>query len=241
MAKETNVEKIREISIKLLYAVEIKEHPNGMIVQHPYTNTRYTMNPENGQTVDLTNKKERQEWQTAIESQIRKSEVDTIIYLLLNEPWSIVWLNLVEPYLSLKDFSDILSNVWTVVEFPNNCGVKLTTLIKYFKQADKKILMDSEEYQTWVNLPDEVTLYRGIAGDGKVNGISWTRSEQTAEWFAKRLLCGEQKGEVYKIIVPKEHCLCYFNGRDEQEVILDTSLREVQDKISLYQICAKDA
>ena len=59
-------------------------------------------------------------------------------------------------------------------------------LIRWFKAADKQILMDKDEYEAYQMLPNTVDIYRGIASKSNLNGISWTTNFETAKWFANR-------------------------------------------------------
>lgn len=219
---KTDVEGIRKTSIALLYAVDLKPHEKfDFIMQHPFTNNRH-VGTRDGRILDLANPKEAQEWCTNVEKQIHTMSPDQIFGLLLNSAWYLTWLSFVKPYLSRKDFSSFLANAWTEQENPNmDVNVSTSTAIKWFKEADKKAMMDEEDYAYWETLPEEVTLYRGVARGRKKYGISWTDDKEKAIWFKNRWATPEEQGKLLRVTVKKKHCLCYLDSRGEKEIVLD--------------------
>ena len=101
-----------------------------------------------------------------------------------------------------------------------------------FRAADPKVLMDEQEREAFSKLGDTVTVYRGVrsARSDGLSAMSWTLSEDTAAWFARRY--GRQ-GKVYEAKIEKQHIHALFLGRNESEVILDpkhlTDITQVQD------------
>ena len=80
--------------------------------------------------------------------------------------------------------------------------------------------MDKEELQVYEELPDLVTVYRGVTpyNAKRVKGLSWTLDRDTAEWFAHRY---RSHGQVYQAQIEKAHIHAIFLGRNEAEVIGD--------------------
>ena len=77
-------------------------------------------------------------------------------------------------------------------------------------------------------MPDEMTLYRGVQAANKVDAISacrdgwsWSLSEKTASWFARRLLPTGMSPYVVKASVKKADVIAYLRGREEEEMIVD--------------------
>ena len=98
-------------------------------------------------------------------------------------------------------------------------NVKKTEIIKWFEKADKKYLMDEEDYEKYSSLADKVTIYRGVRdGDYKYE-MSWTLSKPKAEWFATRY--DSEKPIVLETTVNRNDILCYTNDRGESEVIIN--------------------
>ena len=175
----------------------------------------------------LTNPEDYNEWENKLFNLIDRTESVIKLFFLLNKPYLLTVLKFVKPYLSLADFSNILSYAWTSSENPNkDVNVNINTLIKWFKEADKLSLMDKEEYITYQNLPNELVLYRGISTKSNPKGISWTRNLETAKWFANRF--SAPNNYILKAKVTKKDILCYFNSRNENEVIINTKNIKVE-------------
>lgn len=125
----------------------------------------------------------------------------------------------VQTYLSVSDYSTFLARLWVQMEFPNrDANVKPYEMIRYFKKADKSLLMSAEELQFFKDLPDEILVYRGIGEKGSIKALSWTVDVHTAEWFSKRF---GQTPHVYRAKIKKEDVLAYFEGREEAELVVD--------------------
>ena len=228
MVNKTDIKQIRSVSKSLLYAVDIEcDNPFG-IVQHPFTNTLFTMS-QDGKLINLQENDNESTWKKELSEKIDSFDL-VRIYMLINKPWRITWLKYVESYLSDKDFAEYLADAYVSEEMPNlNPNIKPTEIVKWFKRADKRILMDDEEYDKWSNLSDTVTVYRGVSHNGTENGISWTTNYDTAKWFADRFSTDEHRARIYQADIPKEHCLCCFDCRGEHEIIVD--IKSIKDRI----------
>lgn len=152
------------------------------------------------------------------------------LLLLIDKAWYMTFLKFAEVYLSDKDLGSILSDCWVMQEYPSrDSNASLKEIIKWFKRADKKSLMDEEEYAKYESLRDnpidyeiELKVYRGVNYDGKPNGLSWTTDLDKAKWFSNRF--GTKNAKVYEMtITDPAHILAYFNRRNEEEIVVDTS------------------
>ena len=224
MLKETNLLKVKETFKTLFLAVEIEPLLGGLVIQHPFSNSPVVNTMENG-IINLVEKGKEKEnfniWKNTIYTLIDKSDNLTGLFLLLDKNWRLTALKFSKDYMSLKDFSEILSLSWIMAENPNgDINVSINTLIKWFRQADKHILMEDDDYKIWENLPDELTLYRGISQHHNPKGLSWTQNLKTAEWFKNRF--NSPDNYMLKAIVKKEDMICYLNSRGEDEIVVDT-------------------
>lgn len=244
MIKETDLDGLKAISKTLLMTEIHKTRFSPMIVQHPFTSSGIVAIPSeqnNFFPTDITTSKENlRKWQTAMKQLIDKADNPFQIYLMINPPYGLTFLKFASPYLSKKDFSEILSNAWIVCEAPHNDpDVSVRRLVSMFKSADPKSLMDEGEYEAFLQLDDTVTVYRGVTRHNakNVKALSWTLNQETAEWFAHRF---NEDGTVYEAQIEKQHIYALFNGRNESEVILDpkylTDISEVQDMTSDFSI-----
>ena len=215
---ETNLSQVKATFKTLCSIVKIKPLDFNM-ASHPFTSSIYACSKT--RILILTNPEDYNEWESKLFNLIDRTESVIKLFFLVNKPYLLTVLKFVKPYLSLADFSNILSYAWTSSENPNkDVNVNINTLIKWFKEADKLSLMDKEEYITYQNLPNELVLYRGISTKSNPKGISWTRNLETAKWFANRF--SAPNNYILKAKVTKKDILCYFNSRNEDEVIINT-------------------
>ena len=215
---ETNLSQVKATFKTLCSTVKI-EPLDFNIASHPFANSIYACSKT--RILILTNPEDYNEWENKLFNLIDRTESVIKLFFLVNKPYLLTALKFVKPYLSLADFSNILSYAWTLSENPNkDVNVNINTLIKWFKEADKLSLMDKEEYITYQNLPNELVLYRGISTKSNPKGISWTRNLETAKWFANRFSISNNY--ILKAKVTKKDMLCYFNSRNEDEVIINT-------------------
>lgn len=218
--RKTSLAAVRDTSKMLLHAVPLEcNNPFG-IVQHPFTNTMFSMSADR-KLLDLSHTEDRDIWLKNTEYTITHSNVDFIFHYL-NTPWLLTWLKFNKNNLSPKDFAKYLAIAWVSSENPNDDkNVPIRTLVSWFRNVDKRVLMQPDDYKYYQNLPDEVTLYRGVSPGRKKYGLSWTDDVKTAKWFKQRFEEDGNKGELLTATVPKEYCLCYFNTRGEKEIVLD--------------------
>lgn len=100
----------------------------------------------------------------------------------------------------------------------NNTHWPISVLKLLFGYADRGRLLAAGE-----PLPpgETFTLYRGVAGDGKMrrpSGPSWTSNQEVAKWFALR--CYLADPAIYSATVRREDVLFYSNGRGEDDFVL---------------------
>lgn len=129
------------------------------------------------------------------------------------------FLKFCSPYLSRKEFSDLLSDAWTSSENPNrDPNFTLDELLDMFKMADKQVMMSEEDNRYLQKLPSTLTVYRGVTDYNSDNSeaLSWTTEKDVSEWFSKRY---GQSGTVLEAQIDKEHIYAFFGG--ESEVVVD--------------------
>lgn len=223
MRKTTCLDEVKKQSKILLNIVPIVSDIRfPFIAQHPFTNSTHSFLPKEGM-IDLRNEDSYKKWIREMERMIDIWDLDRI-FLMVNNPWNLTWLKYIKPYLSKEDFSRMLRDSWIEEENPNmDANVSIATAIKWFKEADKKYLMSDEEYSYWESLPEELTLYRGVSVGRKKYGLSWTDDKEVAKWFQQRFAHGKKQGALLMAKINKKHCLCYFNGRNEREIVLDVN------------------
>jgi hypothetical protein len=152
-------------------------------------------------------------------NQIRKA-LDTKNFnqfIFLHErPYRLLAFVDIKRNLNNKNYWKLLSNIWTDTE---NSYQDLETWRKLFqsKRNHKENLMDEQELETLESLDNELVVYRGCVKNLNENGLSWTLDKNQAKWFANRF---EKDGVVIEKRISKKNIVAYFNGRNEEEVIV---------------------
>ena len=222
MKAKTDLPSIKNLA-KTFLMTDIKMTPHSpIIITHPFTDTGFVYfkgyrKPENL----LENNDALLRWHNEMRKQINESDSADRIFSLLTKPYRLVFLKYAEPYLSQKDFSEILSDMWIQTEAPHNDpNFSTNKLIGLFKKADPACLMETDEYERFKEFENMITVYRGVTPHNADNlkGLSWTLNPETAEWFANRF---DEDGTVYEAQIDKSHIYAYFSRRNESEVIVD--------------------
>lgn len=199
------ISKIREMA-KFFADIPIYDTRVGGVASHPFTNTWITGIYDKDRKltfVDLRKEDEQAKWRE-------------------QKPYILTFISYIESMLSNEELGMILGTFWTAIEnITGDSNVNGMEIVKWFKRADKKSLMNEEELLVYESLPEEVTVYRGVTSYNrkKEKALSWTLDYEKAVWFANRFSTGT--GEVWTMTVPKKRILCYFDGCNEQEAIVD--------------------
>lgn len=222
MKKQTDMPSIKELAQTFL-TMEIETTSySPVVVKHPFTDSAFVGIEGKLELLNLLESKDALlRWQEQMKTYIGKCTASHHIFMFLTKPYRMVFLKYAEPFMSQKDFSEILSDVWTGTEAPHN-DPNFTTaeLTRLFRKADPAYLMDEDEYEQFQSLDDTLTVYRGVTSYNadNVKALSWTLNPDTAEWFAKRF---DEDGTVYEAQIDKAHIYALFNGRNESEIIVD--------------------
>lgn len=220
------IENIKFTAIKLLKCVPIEPNKHfPMLCSHPFTTSTATAIPNGTNNepkwLNLLIEDEYNIWIDYIEQVINTCDINDF-YFMINKPYRLTFLKYASQYMTKETFSEYLKHAWITSENPNddiNCSISI--IIKWFKIADKKYIMDETEYNKYINLPDTIEIYRGVGINRNPKGLSWTDSLDIAKWFAHRFDTSGNQGYIEKLTVKKENILAYFNSRNENEIVLD--------------------
>jgi hypothetical protein len=145
------------------------------------------------------------------------------------------------PALTTDQLRDILKDEWTRCEAHRPYRADF---VRLFKQVG--FITDvGGEWSKTKTLPKRltgktVTIYRGNLGEDEPDGIAWTLSKKTAQFFGRhhmspraRLILGTWREDgvptVWSAQVDTKDVLAYFDGREEKEVVVDpATLRNVK-------------
>lgn len=214
----TNLEKVKEI-LKTFVNIE-PTLVNEMLVSHPFLKIKYVLD-ENKEMVDVFAKKEYFEnFKKVMYRNIDKAPDVYMIFIHITKPYKLTCFKYICEFLDDKDYGQLLKDCWTMEEYTSrNPNITKKEMVSLFKKAKKEYMMDEDELKVFQNLPDEVTIYRGVRDRKWQKELSWTLDYEQAEWFATRFESKEQI--VYEVTLPKKEIITYINDRDEQEVIID--------------------
>lgn len=218
MRKETDLEAVKETLIDFLYMpIERTNLPAFIAVQHPIFESAVAAGPD-GKIVDLMTQEGHSKVVKAKEKYMWTLETPIQCLMSVRQSYYLTFLKYIKEDLSLSDFSEMLGECWTEEENPNgDVNVSTSMAARWFRQADKKALMNNDEYEVYSELPETFTVYRGVTPGHNPDGMSWTRERDKAEWFANRF--GE--GYILKGTAKKEDVLAFFSRRSEEEIVIE--------------------
>jgi hypothetical protein len=126
-----------------------------------------------------------------------------------------------------QELREILLDIWTDTEMPQN---NQDVPVMLFHAAG----FISDKPKHWVQLPEEITLYRGVDGELELtaDGPSWTLDLKIARFFAFRF---GAHGTVYRYVANKSEALAHITDREEAEIILDFDGASDRDRIEVEE------
>ena len=225
MKEQTDMRAVKALAHAMLELDIEQTRLSPLVVKHPFTDNGISgvRKPDGSIAIAdlLNNPDDLVLWRKQVGCAIDEANSAFQIYMMVTKSYALGFLKFARNSLSEKDFASILADAWIRTEAPNNDpNLSKRDLLSLFKATDPALLMDEEDYQSFLNLDDVVTVYRGVTSVNakNVKALSWTLDRDTAEWFAHRF--GES-GTVYEARIHKNHICAYFSGRNESEVIVD--------------------
>lgn len=229
--KETELEKVKKVAEYMLM-LDLQGRDGKfwpIIIQHPFFSSFAVMLRENGEMVNITEEDGLEKARNSYKLSIRKVNSVIDINHMVNKPYRLTFLKFSKEYLSKEDFSLLLRWNWIETENPNqDTNVSVATAAKWFREADKNILMKPEELQYYENLPETVRIYRGVSVGRNPKGLSWTDDLETARWFAHRFDMDGKSGYIQTACVPRSEILAYFSL--EKELVARIRQFEILEK-----------
>lgn len=223
MKKQSNLKLVKSIAMAFLYLPIEETEFSPIVIMHPIFENGFVGIKENCEfkMINILEsednlEKARKQWKININNAKDVMQV----YSFMRKSYRLTFLKFIEKYLSKEDFAELLADAWVSSENPNqDVNVDIPTLTKWFKRADKRLLMVEEDYEVYNNLESEIKIYRGVAVGRNPKGLSWTMNYGKATWFANRFNTGTKKGYIQEATIKKENVLAYFNTRDEEEIV----------------------
>jgi hypothetical protein len=194
----------------------ITEGPLGQMIHHPLI-IEIAYNPKMNAFINARYRHKL----AAIESAKAAGQFYSIIFMH-ERPYRLEALKSLAPQMSDAEYWNCVGGVWVDSE---NIWQNLNEWRNVWesKRSAKFNCMDEEEREVFAALPNTIKVYRGVHGKGcnmplyRRNGLSWTTSYDTAEWFSKRHK--ETRQKILMGTVDKKDVHAYFSGRNENEIV----------------------
>jgi hypothetical protein len=116
-----------------------------------------------------------------------------------------------------KLYWELLGSIWVDSENIWQNQDRWKFLIETGPKKNREYFMSEEDRETFKNLPETLTVYRGYTPRKNKAGFSYTLSKDKAIWFANRF---GKNGKVIERTVNKKDIFAYKNDRSEQEIII---------------------
>ncbi len=225
--RNTDINKVRSLAITFAHLPIEANEKIPFLVSHPFIDTSVTMLPgENGpELVNLLENDGEERFKKEIVQRLKETDTIAGFIMMVSKSYRFTFLDHIKGYLSNEDLAGCLRYIWKNSEYTNSGSVfTKKQLVSLFRKSTKEKLMDEDELAIFHQLPERITVYRGVTSvnskDLKV--FSWTLSPKRAKWFAARFNDKVQK--VFQAELPKEGVLAYFS--DEEEIIANPFMLE---------------
>lgn len=236
--KKTDLAAVKQKAKTFLYLSVEETEFSPVVVQHPIFESGYFAIPTKEKTsegiipgiLDIVHSPDDLAKARAfVKDKIESAETIMQVYLIIRAPYHLVFLKYIKDYITREDFSELLADAWTSTEDPNNdVNVTLSVATRWFRAADKAILMDPEELKVFESFQNDMKVYRGVALGRNPKGLSWTDNIDKAAWFAHRFDTDGRSGYIQTATVSRDRMLAYFLRRGEYELVVDTKGLDIE-------------
>jgi len=162
------------------------------------------------------------EWLKEFDKMVMECPDLTRVYMFWRAPYKLTFMKYCGEYLSDKDYAEYLADAWVTEENPNmDANVTRKEALAMFRSCKKHHLMTKEDLEVWKNIPETITLYRGVCKGHIALGLSWTDDREKAEWFRNRFNTDGVEGKLLSVKANRKDIIAYFNTRSEKEMLLD--------------------
>lgn len=234
--KKTDLERIKteaKAFLHLDYQVAERLSPV-LFVHHPFLTSVMAYDTQTKEFIDIREDEALHKYRQQMIQQIDRCDLRRL-YIMVNKPYRLTFIKYIESHLSERDFAELLSDAWVSSENPNqdvNCSI--TCLTRMFKRCNKRYLMSNRDYKVYNSLPEQFTIYRGVAVGHNPDGLSWTQNKDKATWFASRFNTDYEKGYLLTTVIDKSDVLAYFNTRGEEEILVNANAKKyIKERIEL--------
>lgn len=142
------------------------------------------------------------------------------IFFMMDKPYRLYFFSMVKNGLSPEDYGEVLRFSWIGSDYTSYTrAYTKKELTAIFAAAVPEHLMEEDELEVFRNLPDELTIYRGVTKKRKhnVRVFSWTLNLEWAKKFASNHCTTD--GKIFQANINKEHIFAYF--KPEEEIVVN--------------------
>jgi len=238
MKKTTNIVAIQDIAINFLYiepqVIDSLKNFGDLFITHPFFNTSCLYSDKEKRMFHIFNEPDLFiEYKKQFEKEIRNKNTVTSILFFITTPYKLTFFKYIKDYLSEKDFAETLMSCYIEMEIiADETNVKKSELINWFEMANKKYLMTKKELNYLNDLPDTITIYRGIRDMQYKYELSWTLDKNKARWFATRF--DSDNSILLEVEINKNDILCYTEQRDESEIVINPQVLKSKKIIEYF-------
>jgi len=130
--------------------------------------------------------------------------------------------------LEKDELAKAIADSWVMAEWPARQMTPESWIFLIDQVIDENAYLTDEGFilsKDEMKMPETLTLWRGCWPEFR-EGISWSADRELATWFARRFDFGEykDKGLLYEITIPYELVLAKFDGRHEDEYVIDVTM-----------------
>ena len=125
--------------------------------------------------------------------------------------------------IELDEWLGLVLEVWDDHEYASQNDLWLEI---FDRIPDKRLLMSKNDLRHLDQLPDPVTVWRGLAVEPDLideidfgHNWSWSLDREKAEWFSNRHARARRIPVLIEADIPSEHWIAYHSGRSESELI----------------------
>lgn len=225
-----NLNMVKDKAIQLIYT-EPQKVEGFNICQHPYISTPVINSIDANKPFNIfQDAEEYHRWQEQFKKEITSRKNVYSVFSLIRPAYRMTFFKDINQFLSNKDFAEMLALSWS-----SHGGAEIPEpeLETWFKKADKSYLMSKREQKIFSELPEQVAIYRGVSDPQYIYGFSWTLYKKVAFWYADNY--ENNNSCVYECVIDRKDILCYFDARNEAEVLIIPSelakyeLKEIYD------------
>jgi len=157
----------------------------------------------------------------AVEEARRDKKWSALVHVLHERPYRLWAFHQIEQELEDREWWSLLGSIWTDSE---NIWENRDEWLEYLgsERSCHEAMMEDAEREFLAKLPEQIIIYRGYEFQSALESPSWTLDRDRAVWFAKRLHIPDRGGKPHlaTAVVMHENVLAYFNGRQEEEIVV---------------------